>query len=59
MERWRSLSSVYPREACRNPPIEMFRKAGFNIHVSERSYFPDIDDGEIECILIRAQEITP
>lgn len=35
----------------------MFRKAGFNISVSERSYFPSIDDSEIEPVLLRAQEI--
>jgi len=37
--------------------MEMFKKAGFNIYVNERSYFPYIDDEDLECILIRAQEI--
>lgn len=46
-----------PAGSLQKPTIEMFKKAGFNIHVSDRSYFPDIDDEEIECILIRAQEI--
>jgi len=36
----------------------MFRKAGFYVGVSERSYFPSIDDDEIECILFRAQEMS-
>jgi len=35
----------------------MFKKAGFNISVSERSYFPSIDDPEIEPVLLRAQEM--
>jgi ATP phosphoribosyltransferase len=36
----------------------MFDKAGFKISVSERSYFPSIDDDEIELIMLRAQEIS-
>lgn len=36
----------------------MFRKAGFNIFASERSYFPSIDDLEIEPVLLRAQEMS-
>ena len=36
----------------------MFRRAGFNITTSSRSYFPAIDDPEIECMLIRAQEMA-
>lgn len=36
----------------------MFKKAGFNISVSERSYFPAIDDPEIEPVLLRAQEMA-
>lgn len=37
---------------------ELFRKAGYNIKFSSRSYFPTIDDDEIECLLIRAQEMA-
>jgi ATP phosphoribosyltransferase len=40
-----------------NATIELFRRAGFNITTSSRSYFPAIDDPEIECMLIRAQEM--
>ncbi len=36
----------------------MFKKAGYNISISSRSYFPYIDDPEIECVLIRAQEMS-
>ena len=46
-----------PAGSLQKPTIEMFKKAGFNIHITDRSYFPYIDDEEIECILIRAQEI--
>lgn len=37
---------------------ELFRRAGFKITFSSRSYYPSIDDDEIECLLIRAQEMS-
>jgi ATP phosphoribosyltransferase len=37
---------------------ELFRKAGYNIKFSSRSYYPEIDDPEVECLLIRAQEMA-
>lgn len=46
-----------PAGSLQGTTLEIFKKAGFSISVSERSYFPSIDDSEIECILIRAQEI--
>src|SRR3989338_5588036 len=46
-----------PKGSLREATLTLFRKAGFNIIVSERSYKPTIDDEEIECLLIRAQEI--
>lgn len=46
-----------PAGSLQKSTIEMFKKAGFNIILNERSYFPYIDDHEIECTLIRAQEI--
>jgi ATP phosphoribosyltransferase len=47
-----------PKGSLENATIELFRKAGFNITTSSRSYFPAIDDSEIECMLIRAQEMA-
>ncbi len=38
--------------------VELFRRAGFTIVTGSRSYFPAIDDPEIECMLIRAQEMA-
>jgi ATP phosphoribosyltransferase len=38
--------------------VRLFGKAGYKIKVSERSYFPDIDDDEMEVVLFRAQEIS-
>src|ERR1700759_5333114 len=37
---------------------ELFRRAGYKITFNSRSYFPTIDDDEIECLLIRAQEMA-
>ncbi len=46
-----------PKGSLESATIELFRKAGFNIRTSSRSYFPTIDDPELECMLIRAQEM--
>ena len=47
-----------PKGSLENATIDLFRRAGFNIATSSRSYFPSIDDPEIECMLIRAQEMA-
>src|SRR3981081_4162594 len=47
-----------PKGSLENATIDLFRRAGFQITVSSRSYFPSIDDPEIECMLIRAQEMA-
>ena len=47
-----------PKGSLEKSTIEMFAKAGYKISVSSRSYFPDIDDPNIECTLIRAQEMA-
>ena len=47
-----------PKGSLQNSTIEMFKKAGYKITVNSRSYYPVIDDSEIECLLIRAQEMA-
>src|SRR5262245_18296412 len=47
-----------PKGSLQDATIQLFARAGFNIYVSTRSYFPAIDDPEIECMLIRAQEMA-
>jgi ATP phosphoribosyltransferase len=47
-----------PKGSLENATIDLFRRAGFHISTSSRSYFPAIDDPEIECMLIRAQEMA-
>lgn len=47
-----------PKGSLQDATIALFGRAGFNIYASGRSYFPGIDDPEIECMLIRAQEMA-
>jgi len=47
-----------PKGSLETATVDLFRRAGFNITTSSRSYFPAIDDPEIECMLIRAQEMA-
>jgi ATP phosphoribosyltransferase len=47
-----------PKGSLENATVDLFRRAGFQITTSTRSYFPGIDDPEIECMLIRAQEMA-
>lgn len=47
-----------PKGSLQDATIQLFARAGFNIYVSSRSYYPGIDDPEIECLLIRAQEMA-
>src|SRR5436190_8040653 len=47
-----------PKGSLENATVDLFRRAGFQITVSSRSYFPSIDDPDIECMLIRAQEMA-
>ncbi|HVW86043.1 MAG TPA: ATP phosphoribosyltransferase [Bryobacteraceae bacterium] len=47
-----------PKGSLENATIDLFRRAGFNISTSSRSYFPAVDDPEMECMLIRAQEMA-
>ena len=47
-----------PKGSLEIATLQMFKKAGFNISRSQRSYFPAIDDEELEAILIRAQEMS-
>jgi ATP phosphoribosyltransferase len=47
-----------PKGSLQDATLELFRRAGFEIKVNSRSYFPSIDDEEVECMLIRAQEMA-
>ncbi len=47
-----------PKGSLEEATVNLFAQAGYKIRISSRSYFPSIDDPEIECMLIRAQEIA-
>ncbi len=47
-----------PKGSLENATIDLFQKAGWKISVSSRNYFPSIDDNDIYCALIRAQEMA-
>jgi len=54
----KKLKLGIPKGSLQDATIQLFARAGFNIYASTRSYFPAIDDPEIECMLIRAQEMA-
>ena len=46
-----------PKGSLENATVELFRKSGWQVSISSRSYFPGIDDSEMACKLIRPQEM--
>lgn len=54
----KTLRLGIPKGSLQDSTVQLFAHAGFNIYTSSRSYFPTIDDPDIECTLIRAQEMT-
>src|SRR5215510_13060554 len=48
-----------PKGSLETATIDLFKKAGWKITTSSRSYFPSIDDSSIRCMLVRAQEMAP
>ncbi len=47
-----------PKGSLQETTVRLFALAGYKLRISGRSYYPDIDDAEIECILIRPQEMA-
>ncbi len=47
-----------PKGSLQKSTVSLFKKAGFDISVGERSYFPAIDDPDIEAVLVRAQDMS-
>ena len=52
------LKFVIPKGSLEQATVDLFRRAGWNITISPRSYFPDVDDDEIQMARLRAQEIA-
>ncbi|MGA2718789.1 MAG: ATP phosphoribosyltransferase [Candidatus Acidiferrales bacterium] len=53
-----SLKLGVPKGSLQDSTVELFARAGWRISVNSRSYYPAIDDPEIECMLVRAQEMA-
>lgn len=47
-----------PKGSLQDATVALFKRSGWKINVNGRSYFPDINDDEIECALCRAQEMS-
>jgi len=47
-----------PKGSLENATIELFKKSGWKISISSRSYFPSVDDDQLRCTLVRAQEMS-
>ena len=47
-----------PKGSLQDATVQLFAKAGWRISINSRSYFPGIDDPEISCMLVRAQEMA-
>ena len=58
MTMTQKLKLGIPKGSLQDATIHLFARAGFNIYATTRSYFPAIDDPDIDCMLIRAQEMA-
>ena len=47
-----------PKGSLEESTVDMFLRAGYKIDIQSRSYYPSIDDSEIQCVLLRAQEMS-
>lgn len=54
----KKLKLGIPKGSLQKSTIELFRKSGWKIDVNGRSYFPDVNDEDMECTLCRAQEMS-
>lgn len=54
----KKLKLGLPKGSLQQATVKVFEKAGFQVYISERSYFPSIDDEEISPVLLRAQEMS-
>ena len=54
----KTLKLGIPKGSLQNATFDLFEKAGFNVSGFERSYFPRIDDPQIQLIMLRAQEVS-
>lgn len=53
----KTLKIALPKGSLQDATVRLFKNAGFNINISSRSYYPTVDDAELEVILFRPQEM--
>jgi ATP phosphoribosyltransferase len=53
-----NLKLALPKGSLQAPTVRLFHRAGYAVSVSDRSYYPSVDDPEISAMLIRAQEVS-
>jgi len=54
----KQLKLGIPKGSLQNATIALFKRSGWTININGRSYFPEIDDNEIDCAICRAQEMS-
>ena len=54
----KSLKLGIPKGSLEASTVDLFKRAGWRITYDSRNYFPDIDDEELNCLLVRAQEMS-
>lgn len=54
----KKLKLGIPKGSLQNATINLFEKSGWKININDRSYFPDINDDDLECSICRAQEMS-
>ena len=47
-----------PKGSLQDSTVDLFKRAGYHIRIPSRSYFPEIDDPQISCVMFRAQEMS-
>src|SRR6202142_3735124 len=52
------LKLATPKGSLQDAPISLLARAGWKVTISSRSYVPTIDDDEMECLLVRAQDLA-
>lgn len=57
-DKTRLLRLGIPKGSLQETTQKLFERAGYDLRISGRSYYPAIDDAEIQCILIRPQEMA-
>lgn len=58
MSESRTLKVGLPKGSLSDSTVNLFTRAGFNLSISSRGYYPSIDDPELRCIMFRAQEMS-